>query len=84
VLADPGFNGECPLWFYLLAESAVTEGAQRLGPVGGMIIAETLAGIMDADPGSFFQERDWRPMSSTFRMQEFLSYAGVGGILPPA
>ena len=83
VLADAGFGGECPLWFYLLAEGAVLEGAQRLGPVGGTIIAETLAGIMEADKESFFQANAWRPMSATFRMQEFLAFAGVGGVLPP-
>lgn len=77
VLADPGFNGECPLWFYLLAESAVTNSRQTLGPVGGTIIAETLAGIMNADKASFFQADAWKPMSSPFGMQEFLKFAGV-------
>jgi hypothetical protein len=77
VLADPGFNGECPLWFYLLAESAVMENRSRLDPVGGTIVAETITGIMDADKESFFQADAWRPMSSPFRMQEFLLYAGV-------
>lgn len=81
VLADPGFGGECPLWFYLLAESAITENAHRLGRVGSTIITETIASIMDADNQSYFQQNGWRPMSSTFRMQEFLSFAGVGGLL---
>jgi Animal haem peroxidase len=76
-LADPGFQGECPLWFYLLAESGVTAGRQRLGAVGGTLVAETFAGIMDADKESFFQAGGWQPMSSTFRMQEFLTFAGV-------
>ena len=40
-------------------------------------MAETLVGIMDADKGSFFQANAWRPMSSPFRMQEFLAFAGV-------
>ncbi len=77
VLADPGFNGECPLWFYLLAESAVVNSRHQLGPVGGTIAAETLVGIMDADKGSFFQADAWRPMSTPFRIQEFLEFAGV-------
>jgi hypothetical protein len=77
VLADPGFAGECPLWFYLLAESAVTEGGERLGAVGGTIIAETLTALMDADQQSFFQPVGWQPMSTPFRMQEFLEFAGV-------
>ncbi|MFN0095199.1 MAG: peroxidase family protein [Dehalococcoidia bacterium] len=84
VLADPGFAGEAPLWFYLLAESDVAEGAVRLGEVGATLIVETLAGIMDADQTSFFHSPAWRPMTPTFRAQEFFAYAGVGGILPPA
>ena len=84
VLAGSGFRGECPLWFYLLAESTVTEGGQRLGAVGGTIVAETLAGIMDANHASFFHAAGWQPMSSTFRMQEFLDFAGVvPPVLPP-
>lgn len=83
VLADPAFGGEAPLWYYLLAESAVTEGGERLGAVGSTVIIETLAGIMDADRSSFFNAPHWRPMSTPFRMQEFLAFAGVGGILPP-
>lgn len=81
VLADPGFAGEAPLWYYLLAESAVTEGSIRLGAVGATIIAETLASVMDADRTSYFQANGWQPMSSQFRMQEFLDFAGVGGII---
>jgi hypothetical protein len=77
VLADPAFNGECPLWFYLLAESAVVEGGVKLGPVGGIIITETLAGIMAADGDSFFNTSNWAPMSDPFRMQELLRFAGA-------
>jgi hypothetical protein len=77
VLADPGFAGECPLWFYLLAESAITENGERLGAVGGTIVAETLTAIMDADKESFFHADGWTPMSSPFRMQEFLEFAEV-------
>jgi hypothetical protein len=79
VLADSGFKGECPLWFYLLAESAVKENAEHLGAVGGTILAETFAGIMEADKDSFFHARDWQPMSGTFRMQGLRTFAGVVG-----
>lgn len=48
VLADPSFGGECPLWFYLLAESQLTHNGERLGAVASTIISETLAGLMAA------------------------------------
>ena len=34
-----------PLWFYILKEAELLEGGQRLGPVGGRIVAEVLLGI---------------------------------------
>lgn len=45
--------------------------------MGGTIIAETLTALMDADKQSFFQPVGWQPMSTPFRMQEFLTFAGV-------
>jgi hypothetical protein len=78
-LARPEFQGQAPLWFYILGESGALNNGERIGPVGATIIAETLAGIMDADPGSYFQLRDWRPMSEPFRMQELLEFAGAVG-----
>ncbi|MGE0135528.1 MAG: peroxidase family protein [Dehalococcoidia bacterium] len=78
-LARPEFNGEAPLWFYILAESGVVNNGERIGRVGGTIIAETLAGIMDADPNSYFQVRGWRPMSEPFGMLELLEFAGAVG-----
>lgn len=83
-LADPAFGGEAPLWFYLLAESGVVNNGERLGAVASTIIVETLAAIMDADPNSYFHVQGWQPMSSTFRMQEFLEFAGAVGRGAPA
>ena len=83
LLQDPGFkpkpgaDPECPLWFYLLAESRIIEKGQRLGAVGGTIVAETLAEIMVADKDSFFQVVNWQPMQTPFKMQDFLKFAGV-------
>src|SRR6185369_8494774 len=34
-----------PLWFYVLKESGL-KGGQRLGPVGGEIVAEVLLGLL--------------------------------------
>ena len=35
---------------------------ERLGPVGGRIVAEVLIGLLEGDPGSFLRrEPGWRP-----------------------
>ena len=49
-----------PLWYYVLAE-AEHEPGRTLGRVGGLIVAEVLAGLLEADPSSFLHEPDWRP-----------------------
>ncbi|HYN17644.1 MAG TPA: heme peroxidase family protein, partial [Actinomycetes bacterium] len=45
VLRDSGFLARTPLWYYLLAE-ARHHGGQRLGPVGGTLVAEVLVGLV--------------------------------------
>ena len=52
-LAEHGWAGETPLWFYILKEADVLHDGDRLGPVGGRIVGEVLVGIIDADPESF-------------------------------
>nr|WP_221381384.1 peroxidase family protein [Actinoplanes polyasparticus] len=49
-----------PLWFYILKEA---EHGDRLGPVGGRIVAEVLLGLLRADPASYLSlEPDWQPV----------------------
>ncbi|MGH2824221.1 MAG: peroxidase family protein, partial [Thermoleophilaceae bacterium] len=51
-----------PLWFYVLKESELVTGGQRLGPVGAEIVCEVLLGLLENDPQSYFRSRpDWRP-----------------------
>jgi hypothetical protein len=52
-LAELGWTAETPLWYYVLREAAVIEDGNRLGPVGGRIVAEVLLGIVDGDPESY-------------------------------
>jgi hypothetical protein len=47
------FATSTPLWYYILAESKVVTAGQHLGPVGGRIVAETLIGLLWADPTSY-------------------------------
>ena len=52
-IASTGWRGETPLWFYILREADACEGGDRLGPVGGRIVADVLVGLIDADATSF-------------------------------
>lgn len=59
----PGiFQGNAPLWFYILREAEIAADSQHLGPVGGTIIAEVIAGLIREDRHSFLaQWPKWRP-----------------------
>jgi hypothetical protein len=62
-----------PLWYYILCETArVTDGKGRpkpgrhLGPVGGRIVAEVLAGLLEADQSSYLHsDPPWKPELGT-------------------
>ena len=61
-LAEHGWAGETPLWFYILKEAEVLHDGDRLGPVGGRIVGEVLVGIIDGDPESFRSvDPGWSP-----------------------
>ncbi len=61
-ISSAGWCGETLLWYYVLREADVCEGGHRLGPVGGRIVAEVLAGLIDADTTSFRRsQQEWRP-----------------------
>ncbi|MGZ4197267.1 MAG: peroxidase family protein [Solirubrobacteraceae bacterium] len=47
------FGTSTPLWYYILAEAKAMEDGLHLGPVGGRIVAETLIGLLRADPTSY-------------------------------
>jgi len=48
-----------------MLESAARADGERLGPVGGRIVAEVLAGLIDADPTSYRAvDPDWSPTLS--------------------
>jgi hypothetical protein len=60
----------------------VIEDGLRLGPVGGRIVAEVFLGLLQSDPASFVADQpSWRPTlparNGTFRMTDFLTFAGV-------
>jgi hypothetical protein len=51
-----------PLWFYVLREACCRGDGERLGPVGGRIVAEVLIGLLRADPASYLAvDPTWAP-----------------------
>jgi hypothetical protein len=57
-----GWEGETPLWLYVLREADVHGGGERLGEVGGRLVAEVLLGLLDADPESYrVLDPGWEP-----------------------
>ena len=82
-LAAFGWQGETPLWYYILKEAEVCTGGERLGAVGGTIVGEVLVGLMDHDPGSFRTAApDWRPdlpssEPGSFTLSDLLALAGA-------
>jgi hypothetical protein len=83
--SDPGWNGEAPLWFYILREAELPPyNTERLGQVGGRIVAEVLVGLLQRDPNSYlFLDPSWKPappiapVTGQFTFVDLLRYAGA-------
>jgi len=58
---DGLFKGRAPLWYYILKEAEVVSGGERLGPVGGRIVAEVLLGLLKGDRFSYVNDPTWVP-----------------------
>jgi Animal haem peroxidase len=82
---DPGWAREAPLWFYILKEAELAPyNAERLGPVGGRIMAEVLVGLLQRDPNSYlYLDAAWKPAppiapaTGQFGFVDLLRYAGA-------
>jgi len=81
----PSFVESTPLFYYILKEAELREDGLRLGPVGARIVAEVFIGLLQLDPDSYLSvQPDWSPtlpthdgMPESFRMIDFLTFAGV-------
>ena len=61
-LSRDDWTGQTPLWMYIQREAACRHAGNRLGEVGGTIIAEVLIGVIKSDPESYLARApDWRP-----------------------
>jgi len=87
MLAPWGMDDNTPLWFYILQEAAELQSGERLGPVGGRIVAEVMIGLIEGDRTSYLsQDSEWQPFLPTrdpartnedFTMVDLLTFAGV-------
>ena len=82
LFADPGWNGEAPLWFYILKEAEIVGQGRQLGPVGGRIVAEVLVGLLQKDLNSYlYLNAAWKPSPpiaparGQFTMADLIKYA---------
>ena len=76
-LSGDGWTGQTPLWIYVQREAAARHAGNRLGEVGGTIIAEVLIGLINSDPESYLAlAPDWRPTlpahEGDFRLRDLL------------
>jgi hypothetical protein len=72
-----------PLWFYVVREAArLGDSGNELGPVGGRIVAETLVGLLEADPESYVHQSGWTPTLCDGRwntMEDLVRFTLAGG-----
>ncbi|MDI6102597.1 heme peroxidase family protein [Actinoplanes sp. NEAU-A12] len=80
--ANPGWQGKAPLWFYILKEAELSHAGERLGPVGGRIVAEVILGILDADKSGYLRVNPGfrpttpiAPATGQFRIGDLLKFA---------
>jgi len=67
-----GWKSETPLWYYILREAEVRYNGERMGEVGGRIVAEVLLGLIDNDSTSYLgTESEWRPTLPAARPGDF-------------
>lgn len=80
VLRAGGFEKRTPLWFYILAEAKVKGCGNRLGPLGSLIVCETIVGLLRANPCSILNV-PFQPTLGVnpgrFDLQDLLVGAGV-------
>jgi Animal haem peroxidase len=78
-----GLGGRpAPLWYYILKEAELG-GGERLGPVGGHIVAEVFVGLLAHDASSWLKRRpSWKPFlgreDGTFTMPDLIRFSGHG------
>jgi hypothetical protein len=64
-----GWKAETPLWYYILREADAATSGERLGPVGGRIVAEVIVTLLDRDSASVRSAPEgWRPRKALLEL----------------
>jgi hypothetical protein len=71
-----------PLWYYVLREAMLLSGGNKLGPLGGRIVAETFVRLLKRDADSIMNVPGFTPSlpssaPGTFMIADLLEFAGV-------
>jgi hypothetical protein len=83
ILKRHGFDEQTPLWYYILKEAEIFNRGERLGPLGSLIVAETLVALIRASRYSILGgESEWHPDldpsdSKHYSMADLLAFADV-------
>lgn len=81
VLRKAGLLERTPLWFYILAEAAKYGEGNHLGPVGTVLVASVLIGLVSRSGDSILGEDEWTPTlgphKGQFTLADLLSLADV-------
>lgn len=77
---------EDPLWFYILNEADRDSAGEKLGPVGGNIVAEVFVGLLAGDPQSYINvDPEWQPLDDfrinpeddDFQLRDIVNFTGM-------
>lgn len=72
-----------PLWYYILKEAEQRGNGEKLGPVGGTLLAEVFLGLVHGDHQSYLWQKgkNWKPtlpskIPGDFTMADLLRFVG--------
>jgi hypothetical protein len=77
----PELKTKTPLWYYILKEADVLSDGNALGPLGGLLVMETLHAAIEASPISILREPSWTPIWprarwDRFTMADLIAFSG--------
>jgi hypothetical protein len=79
ILTTYGFDKHTPLWYYILKEAERPERGEKLGQVGGRIVADVIMDALHADPNSYLSvDPAWKPQldgQPVCKIMHLLAYA---------